>query len=125
VVIESGKTKRKATKSKDEIMSGRILKEVLISGFVFAAMLVWVSGCGKSGSTAPKPQKGQQPAASAVQAGEQTTCPVMEGQPINKAVFTEYKGKKVYFCCESCKPEFEKNPEKYLGKLPQFAKQSP
>ncbi len=50
---------------------------------------------------------------------EQTICPVIEG-PINKDIFTEYKGKKVYFCCESCKTEFEKDPEKYIAKLPQF-----
>lgn len=50
---------------------------------------------------------------------EQKTCPVM-GNPINKEIFTDYKGKKVYFCCAGCKPEFEKNPEKYLDKLPQF-----
>ena len=52
---------------------------------------------------------------------EQTTCPVMGGA-INKDIFTEYKGKKVYFCCPGCKPKFEKNPEKYIDKLPQFAK---
>ena len=51
--------------------------------------------------------------------GKQTTCPVM-GLAINKEIFTVYKGKKVYFCCPGCKPEFEKNPEKYLAKLPQF-----
>lgn len=50
---------------------------------------------------------------------EQTVCPVMGGK-INKEIFTEYKGKKVYFCCPGCKPEFEKDPEKYIGKLPQF-----
>ena len=52
---------------------------------------------------------------------EQTTCPVMEG-PINKNIFAEYKGKKVYFCCPACKEKFEKEPEKYLSKLPQFSK---
>lgn len=51
--------------------------------------------------------------------GEQTVCPVMGGV-INKDIFSEYKGKKVYFCCPGCIPEFEKNPEKYLTKLPQF-----
>ncbi|OHB80462.1 MAG: hypothetical protein A2Z25_03710 [Planctomycetes bacterium RBG_16_55_9] len=51
---------------------------------------------------------------------EQTTCPVMEGNKINKAIFTEYKGKKVYFCCPECKPKFEAEPEKYIAKLPQF-----
>jgi YHS domain-containing protein len=43
---------------------------------------------------------------------EQTTCPVM-GNPINKDIFVEYNGKKVYFCCEQCKAEFLKAPEKY------------
>jgi YHS domain-containing protein len=50
---------------------------------------------------------------------EQKTCPIMGG-PIDKTVFTEYKGKKVYFCCPACKPKFEANPEKYIAQLPQF-----
>ena len=49
----------------------------------------------------------------------QTNCPVMGGK-INKNIYTEYKGKKVYFCCPSCVEKFKKNPEKYVGKLPQF-----
>jgi len=51
---------------------------------------------------------------------EQTTCPVMEGNPINKQYFVEYKGKKVYFCCPGCDKKFTANPEQYLAKLPQF-----
>jgi len=42
------------------------------------------------------------------------------GGAINKAIFTEYKGKKVYFCCSPCKEKFEQEPEKYIAKLPQF-----
>jgi len=57
----------------------------------------------------------------AVAAIEQTTCPVLPA-PIDKNVFTEYKGKKVYFCCADCKKIFEMDPEKYVSKLPQFAK---
>ena len=53
------------------------------------------------------------------EATEQTTCPVM-GNPIDKTLFVEYKGKKVYFCCKGCIAEFNKDPEKYLSKLPQF-----
>jgi YHS domain-containing protein len=52
---------------------------------------------------------------------EQTVCPVT-GEKIDKNIFVEYKGKKVYFCCADCKAVFEKEPEKYLPKLPQFAK---
>jgi Cu(I)/Ag(I) efflux system membrane fusion protein len=54
-----------------------------------------------------------------VMPGEQILCPVM-GNPINKDVFVEYKGKKVYFCCDGCDDVFLKEPEKYLPKLPQF-----
>jgi YHS domain-containing protein len=50
---------------------------------------------------------------------EQKTCPIMGGA-INKKTFTKYKGKKVYFCCPGCKPAFEKNPQEYTAKLPQF-----
>ncbi len=61
-------------------------------------------------------------AATAMASNEQTTCPIMDGNKINKNVFVEYKGKKVYFCCAACKEPFEKDPEKYIAKLPQFAK---
>ncbi len=50
---------------------------------------------------------------------ENTICPVMGG-PVDKKFFTEYKGKKVYFCCDGCDDIFLKDPEKYLSKLPQF-----
>jgi YHS domain-containing protein len=53
-------------------------------------------------------------------AGEQTTCPVMGG-PIDKNIFVEYQGKKVYFCCNGCPAVFQADPAKYLAKLPQFA----
>jgi len=53
---------------------------------------------------------------------EQTMCPIMDGNKIDKNVFVEYQGKKVYFCCTQCKAAFEKEPEKYLAKLPQFTK---
>jgi len=50
---------------------------------------------------------------------QQTTCPV-SGKPISKEYSCEYKGKTVFFCCPNCKPAFEKEPEKFVGKLPQF-----
>jgi YHS domain-containing protein len=53
---------------------------------------------------------------------EQETCPIMEGNPINKNLFVEYEGKKVYFCCAGCPDKFMANPEQYVAKLPQFQK---
>ncbi len=78
------------------------------------------SGCGMSDhkhdpNTKQEPNK----PAEKTKTAEQTLCPVMGGK-INKDIFTEYKGKKVYFCCPACKPKFEKDPEKYVEKLPQF-----
>ncbi len=60
-------------------------------------------------------------AAAATASIEQKNCPVT-GDPIDPNVFVEYKGKKVYFCCSMCIAPFNKNPEKYLSKLPQFQK---
>ncbi len=89
--------------------------------------LIAVAGCEKSEpqSSAPEPTEAvadavSDTAAKLASATEQKTCPIMEGKPINKDLFTEYKGKKVYFCCAACKPTFEADPEKYIAKLPQF-----
>ncbi len=48
------------------------------------------------------------------------TCPVMIGYEINPDIYTDYEGKRVYFCCLNCKVAFEKEPQKYLAHLPQF-----
>ncbi len=49
-------------------------------------------------------------------AESQTTCPVMGGT-INKELYADYEGKRVYFCCPYCDGEFKKDPQKYLDKL--------
>lgn len=46
----------------------------------------------------------------------QTKCPVMGG-PIDKDVFTDYDGQRVYFCCPGCIDTFKANPQKYLKKI--------
>jgi YHS domain-containing protein len=46
----------------------------------------------------------------------QETCPV-EGGKIDRAVFKEYDGKRVYFCCKDCIAAFDKDPAKYVKKL--------
>jgi YHS domain-containing protein len=94
--------------------------------------LIMLNGCKKSepdpSETAAETMKHEgheqmakmEESAEAVAAAiEQTTCPIMDS-PINKALFTEYKGKKVYFCCPGCEEKFKAEPEKYIAKLPQF-----
>jgi YHS domain-containing protein len=49
-------------------------------------------------------------------AKEQTECPVMGGL-INKNIYTDYQGNRVYFCCPPCRNTFARNPELYIKKL--------
>jgi YHS domain-containing protein len=114
----------------------RLVKYSVVALVSMSGMFILLAGCQKekpmvgTGTTKTKAQEttassakheatpaGQQ----AVQVAEQTTCPVMGGA-INKDIFVEYKGKKVYFCCNGCPDTFKANPEKYISKLPQFAK---
>ena len=97
-------------------MNGKIRKfktMLLLAGFLLVGLMV-LGGCKKSEPAAPP--ESEEVASAEI---EQTICPVMKGA-INKNLFTEYKGKKVYFCCAGCKGKFEKEPERYIAKLPQF-----
>jgi YHS domain-containing protein len=38
---------------------------------------------------------------------------------MGKPVVIEDEGQQIAFCCKSCRPKFEKDPAKYLQKLPQ------
>jgi len=53
---------------------------------------------------------------SASLATDQATCPVMGGL-INKNIYADYQGNRVYFCCPPCLKEFKKNPDKYVKKM--------
>lgn len=46
----------------------------------------------------------------------QANCPVLQGK-IDKKVFTDYKGKRIYFCCAGCIDDFKKDPEKYMKEM--------
>ena len=48
---------------------------------------------------------------------EQTICPVMKGRKINKNLYVDHQGKRVYFCCQSCVSVFKNNPDKYMKQL--------
>ena len=46
----------------------------------------------------------------------QTACPVLGGD-IDKNVFVDYQGKRIFFCCKACIDQFNKDPKKYMEKL--------
>ena len=83
---------------------------VLTLVILLLASMVTLTGCKQKSESGETTVSGT---------AEQTMCPIMDAK-INKNLFTEHKGEKVYFCCAGCKGKFEKEPEKYLSKLPQF-----
>jgi YHS domain-containing protein len=78
-----------------------------------------LTGCKKEPESSVPVETVKAVEAKVADATEQKLCPVMGGE-INKELYTEYKGKKVYFCCAGCEETFKAEPEKYLDKLPQF-----
>ena len=71
---------------------------------------LFVAGCTKGNGTSPD-------------AGiKQKLCPVM-GNPINKDIYLDYQGRRIYFCCNMCPDVFKKDPEKYLKKLDEQMKE--
>ena len=121
--------------------SNNVWMMLLVTSALFAGLSILV-GCSKKSEETPAPtpapsgtMQGMQghdhmamtteaakettaTAKQAVAAVEQTTCPVMGGA-INKDIFIEYQGKKVYFCCPGCEEQFKKEPAKYIAKPPQ------
>ena len=73
-------------------------------------------GAAAQGQSCPVAAKDTTAPASKSVTTPQTTCPVMGG-PINKKIFVDYQGKRVYFCCSDCPAEFNKDPGKYVKKL--------
>jgi len=47
---------------------------------------------------------------------EQAMCPVMGGK-VNKEIYVDHAGQRVYFCCNMCIDTFKKEPGKYLKKM--------
>jgi YHS domain-containing protein len=73
-----------------------IIVIALIAGLLFSGHLLAAGSPGKGNS--------------------QTDCPVMGGK-IDKNVYTDYQGKRIYFCCSGCVDDFKKNPDKYLKQM--------
>ncbi len=46
----------------------------------------------------------------------QTHCPVMGGE-INKDIYADHNGLRVYFCCAGCDAEFKADPDTYIEKM--------
>ena len=50
-------------------------------------------------------------------AGPNTTCPVMDGEEVDREIFIDHGSRRIYFCCEECIDTFRASPQEYLQKL--------
>ena len=100
---------------------------------LFAMLALLGAGCGGSASVsddgmretslAPESEpaamerpESNKDAAQDEKAPGQDKCPVM-GREVNREIYTDYKGIRIYFCCPPCIRAFESDPEKYVEKL--------
>lgn len=72
---------------------------ILTAGLLLGAM----AGADEAKKPAPAPQP-------------QTKCPVMGGD-INKSLYVDADGKRIYVCCGGCIDAVKKNPQKFIKEL--------
>ena len=102
------------------VMGGAINKEIYTD---YNGMRIYFCGAGCDGEFNADPEKyiaqmraqGVEPE-QLPQPKPQTLCPVMGGA-INKEIYTDYNGMRIYFCCGGCDGEFKADPEKYLKQM--------
>jgi YHS domain-containing protein len=51
------------------------------------------------------------------QAPKPQTTDAFSGNPINKNIYADYHGKRIYFCCANSKRQFENDPQRYIAKF--------
>jgi hypothetical protein len=83
------------------------------TGMWIAMALSMILGMG-SGYVLADGEDGSTGATTAVK--PQSTCPVMGGK-INKDMYVDAKGYRIYVCCGGCIPAMEKDPDKYIKKV--------
>ena len=86
---------------------------------IIAAVLVLVTVFAVTGELSAQAGSGEKSGTESTKAGttvEQTVCPVMGGK-INKALYIDANGKRIYMCCEGCINKLKADPAKYITKL--------
>ena len=51
-------------------------------------------------------------------------CPVLTDEPVEPDIYTEYRGERVFLCCQKCLKQFLADPESYASNVPALAAQS-
>lgn len=92
-------------------------KKILVA--IVSVTLLFVVGCGSqetSRKEETKPAVEQKAETGTQELQPQTVCPVMGGQ-IDKSLYIDNDGKRIYICCGHCREELTKNFDKHVKKL--------
>jgi len=92
----------------------RVLKACLGVALALSLALA-ASGCG-GGCPVHRLLFGSKKAEVAQAPGPQTQCPIMGGK-IDRKLFVDYEGKRIYVCCSDCVPKVKQDPAKYVKQL--------
>src|SRR4051794_2097472 len=102
----------------------RFVSQTLLCAAAISA-LAFVAGCGGGELNAPAAAAAPAPVGSVVQNGQHTECTVCKANADLACVDVvvddqtpryESNGKTYYFCSNSCRDEFARNPGKFLPK---------
>lgn len=96
------------------IKSRRRLPTAIRLGFLTMMMALAGSVASAAQDQAVQPPT---PASPTADAPQNALCPVLPDEAIDSDVFTEYDGRRVYFCCRKCLRKFERDPSSYLATL--------
>lgn len=91
------------------------LKLILISGSAAFALLL--ASCGEGDSSAENTEDAQALSSASEEAYPLDVC-VVSGEKLGsmgEPVVINHEGTEVRFCCKSCKPDFEADPDKYVA----------
>jgi YHS domain-containing protein len=112
-----------ATAAENLTKGGSMLSLKMVGSITLAALFAVTIACTKAEPPKTVPVPKAAVVEKAQQLKPQTDCPVMGGK-IDKKYYADFEGKRVYFCCPGCIPEFNKEPAKYLKKLEEMGQEA-
>jgi len=92
------------------------MKKLLVSFMVLAAMMMSVAAMAQEPVADVTTDKELTASQAAVEVKEQTLCPI-SGNEINKEIFVDFEGKRIFLAAEEAKAKFLEDPAMYVTKM--------
>jgi len=92
-------------------------KKTVTGMLVLLAAAFFLAGCGEQAAPTGQSPSAEQSASTALK--PQATCPIMNS-PIDKSLYADVNGHRVYVCCTGCIEQVKANPKAALQKLKEY-----